>query len=157
MHIQSLGVALLCCGALCMSGCFTRSESPPPSAASEPLAWVEERLENNGAVIMLGFRGPGTPSSKWEPVAAITDHDGKPVAGAMVFVQFVTADAKETQGPEFATQYEPGSEQAPALYTPGKLPAPEGASTPSVRFRIVLPESEEDFVQEIPLPHAGRV
>jgi hypothetical protein len=145
----AIGIAAL------VVGCG-RSFTPPAAAPPPPLLWVEEGIERAGMKISLGYRGAtATVDRSVEPVAAIT-HNGEPVAGAMVFTSLVRggsdATNREPTTDEVATVYEPAGEQTPALYASGKLHLPDGQSPHAVRFRIVLPGADEDFMREISLP-----
>jgi hypothetical protein len=117
--------------------------------------WVEEGIEHAGMKISLGYRGAAAADSDVEPIAAITQN-GKPVAGAMVFTSLVAAGSdtknREPTTGEAATVFEPAGGQTPALYASGKLHLPEGQSPHAVRFRIVLPGADEDFIRKISVP-----
>jgi hypothetical protein len=95
--------------------------------------WAEKGIEHAGATIDLGVR------KSVEPVAAIT-MGGEPVAGAMVFVN------------ETPTLYEPAKGKTPALYAAGKVELAKDAEKRVARFRIVLPDADEDFTRMVPLP-----
>lgn len=100
---------------------------------------MEQDIEHEGAEISLGRRGE-------EPVAAIT-RDGKPVANAMVFCSPLDGDGKPI-GDEAATTYEAAAGNAPPLYVTDPRARP--ASGPLlIRFRIVLPDAEQEFTRDI--------
>ena len=135
-----LAAALVGCG----------SFSTPSTQVQKPVHWLEQGIDHEGTRIDLGYRGERT-SAEIEPVAVIT-RQGKPVSDAMVFVQLVSADGKETFGDEAATVYEPGVGKAPALYAPGPLKVSEGDASRVVRFRVVLPEVDVDWTRDVKLP-----
>ena len=152
MHHKFALSTLVLVGLLVFGGC-PRSASPDAENAAPPPVWVEKDIDHHGSTIALGFRG-GLTDDGVEPIAAIT-RDGQPVAGAMVFVRLVPAGGEAATGAsvdEVATLYEPASEPAPALYTPGRLPVPAGQAKPAAQFRIVLPDAADELTQEIPLP-----
>jgi hypothetical protein len=137
-----------------LGGCARAS--PDPGAAAPPLVWGEKDIEFRGATIDLGFRDAALSAGRSvEPVATIT-RNGASVPGAMVFIALIpspgSASDNERLIDEAPARYEPPGQQSPALFTAGELPLPEGAAPPAVRFRIVLPDADEDFTREIPLP-----
>jgi hypothetical protein len=148
--------ALLLCSLLIPLGGCTGRPSPDADAASPLLNWSGEAIEFRGAKIRLGFRGAaGTADRSMEPVANIT-RDGAPVPGAMVFIALIASSGKASDAERLLEEapaiYELPTQQTPALYTTGKRQLPDGVVPTAVRFRIVLPEAEEDFTREIPPP-----
>jgi hypothetical protein len=146
----ALSVVTLAAALISFTGC-PRSASSTRESSAPAITWQEEGLSHGGANIKLGVRQASNPTAdSIEPVAAITA-DGQPVAGAMVFVSLVDPAKESADSPgEVPTLYEPGSDDAPALYTPGPLELRAG--TTGVRYRIVLPEVNDDFTHEISLP-----
>jgi hypothetical protein len=122
---------------------------PPPSA--KPLIWIEKDIQHEGMTISLGYRGQAEEGERGvEPIATIT-RDGQPVANAMVFCSLLAAD-DQAMGDEAATLYEPPVGKEAGLYTPGKMKLPDKGSRCTVRFRIVLPESEQDWLRDVEIP-----
>jgi hypothetical protein len=123
--------------------------------AAPNITWIEKGISHAGAVIRLGVCQPSAKSTNVEPVAAI-EREGKPVAGAMVFVQLLAAiEGKKAGGDsasELTTVYKPGGEKTPAIYSPGKLARSKSGAEAIARFRIVLPGVDEDFVRDIVIP-----
>jgi hypothetical protein len=137
-----------CCA---LAGCGGSASSPQPGPSVEVPAkpaptWLEKDIEHEGATISLGYRGQIGKDRSVQPVAAIRQ-DGKPVAGAMVFCMLV-AEEGEPIGQEMPTFYEPeaGGE---ALYIAPELQLPESGTQYIVRFRIVLPDAEQDLTREM--------
>lgn len=129
-----------------LSGCSCNSQPVSPGIAAP--VWLEEGIEHEKTTISLGQRGERLDAERWvEPVAAIT-RDGKSVASAMVFTSLISADGTVIVD-EAATVYESTGEDGPGLYTPGKLEPPAGSTPHAVRFRIVLPEVEEEWTREV--------
>lgn len=148
----ALAALLVCSLMIPLGGCAQGTPQTRPTV--QPLVWSEKNIEFQGATIDLGFREVAAPGRSVEPVAAIT-RDGAPIAGAMVFISLVASGGSESaqrSSDEASALYEPPGEQTPALYTAGELRLPEGAARPAVRFRIALPDAEEDFTREVPLP-----
>ena len=108
--------------------------------------WLEKDIEHEGATISLGYRGEIGNDRRVQPVAAIRQ-DGKPVAGAMVFCMLV-AEEGEPIGQEMPTVYEQGAGGA-GLYIAPELQLPERGTQYIVRFRIVLPDAEQDLTREM--------
>ncbi len=161
MHRRRIIYAAFLCGWVASwSGCANRQSSEPEQAAVTPLVWSVEGIEFHGATIRLGYRAATTSADRSvEPVAAIS-RGGAPVPDAMVFITLIATgseaggEAREEQATdnESATLYEPPDQQTPGLYTAGRRQRPDDSETHAVRFRVVLPEIEEDFTREIPLP-----
>ena len=128
-----------------LSGCGGATNPmplPPPPPPPGPAATWVENIEYEGAKIALGHRGE-------EPLAAII-RDGQPVANAMVFCTPLSAEGKPVDD-EVATVYQPAAGKDPAIYAAGPWKRP--ASGPIlVRFRIVLPEVDEDWTRDVELP-----
>jgi hypothetical protein len=149
--------AFLCGWVASWSGCTNRQSSEPEQAAvPPPLVWSTEGVEFHGATIRLGYRAATTSADRSvEPVAAIS-RGGAPAPDAMVFITLIAtgSEAREEQATnnESATLYEPPDQQTPGLYTAGRRQRPDNSEAHAVRFRVVLPEIEEDFTREIPLP-----
>jgi len=137
-----------------LAGCGSNPPDTPgkPGPAETPPAvtWVEKEIEHAGNTISLGVRAEPKSTSSLEPVVAIT-RDGKPVDNAMVFDRLVSADDGQPRGDEVATVYEPAAGSEPALYAQGKLAWPEAGKC-KVRFRIVLPNVDEDWQRDVELP-----
>jgi hypothetical protein len=142
------------------SGCGSHATTPVDQPRSgdavqqpqTPVKWVEQGIEHDGAQISLGYRGPPpSDGGTIEPVASVT-RAGKPVADAMVFTRLVSPGGSELKGDELATVYETSSDSEANLYTPGKLKLPHRASKCDVRFRIVLPDDEQDWTRDIEIP-----
>ena len=70
----------------------------------------------------------------------------------MVFNRLVSPDGQTPFGDEVATVYEPASDGQPACYARGKLRFPEEDTSAAVRFRIILPETNEEWNRDISLP-----
>jgi hypothetical protein len=154
-NLDFLVALVLCSLILLPGGCKSRT-STDSDATAPRLLWREEALEFRGTSIKLGFRGETSASgSSIEPVAAIS-RDAAPVADAMVFIALTAPGGTTTENAllanEAATLYEPPSGQTPALYTAGRLSWPESAGSPAARFRVVLPDAEEDFIREVAAP-----
>jgi len=143
-------VTLVLCLPALLAGCA--GNSPVTPEAQEPLAWIEKGIVHKGVEITLGHRGKSAGAERWvEPVVSIT-HEGEPVANAMVFNSLVSTDGSKVIGDEVATVYEPPSGKEPALYAQGKLKPPTGSWPCVVRFRIVLPDIEEQWTRDIEIP-----
>lgn len=142
-----------------LAGCGSNSPVPAPSPgpaetpSKQPaVQWIEEGVEHQGRTISLGYRLPTADAEREiEPVAAITQ-EGKPAADAMVFSKLVSVDGEAADGKEAATLYEAASGKAPAIYGQGKLKLPAAANRCVVRFRIVLPDSDQDWERELEIP-----
>ncbi len=131
--------------ALLLAGCYRQPATPPaePSAAANPPVWIEENLVHDGTKISLGYRGPHAHAGEAiEPLAKIT-RAGQPVASAMVFDGLVSVDGKPTADPDVATAYDR------SLYGQAKLPIPAGANQCVVRFRVLLPQRDEEWTRDI--------
>ncbi|MCH7728795.1 MAG: hypothetical protein IH991_20270 [Planctomycetes bacterium] len=111
--------------------------------------WVEKGIRYEAVIIDLGYRDKVADGARWlEPVAMIT-RDRAPVANAMVFNSLVSADSSDVIGEEVATVYEPSPDSDTAWYTQGKLRFPDGISQCVVRFRIVLPNSQQAWTRDV--------
>lgn len=133
-----------------LAGCT--GNSPAPSETQPPLAWVEKDIVHEGTKISLGHRSHPHNAERWlEPVATIS-RDGKPVANAMVFNSLLAADGSQVVVEEVATVYEPPAGESPGLYAQGKMKLPPASSPSVVHFRIVFPDSEQEWTRDIELP-----
>jgi hypothetical protein len=138
---------------LLLAGCGGNSSqpSPAPPSTTKPLTWIEKDIQHEGMTISLGYRGPAEGGERGvEPIATII-RDGQSVANAMVFCSLLSAD-DQAMGDEAATLYEPPAGKEPGLYTAGKMKLPDEGSRCTVRFRIVLPESEQDWLRDVEIP-----
>jgi hypothetical protein len=110
----------------------------------EPLVFVEEGIQHEGAAIALGYRAsPTAEDPSIEPITVI-NREGLSVTNAMVFCSLASPSG-EVAGEEAATVYVPASEKTPAHYGRAKLSLPKGASPPKVRFRIILPGTDQEW------------
>ena len=156
MH-NELAFSVVVLGLLVVGGCARKpsaeNEASPAASDAPQVKWVEENIDHHGAKIALGFRGDATDDGV-EPVASIT-RDEKPVAGAMVFVTLVPATDEASPSAnaaaEVATLYEAGEGTA-AIYTPGRLPVPQGDAKLAAKFRIMLPDAADEFTRATALP-----
>ncbi len=115
----------------------------------DALVWVEEGVEHAGFVLALGHHGKHLHAASFvEPAVSIT-RDGADVADAQVFNSLVSADGETVIREEAATVYEPKTDEEPAHYAQGKLHLPKGAQEFLIRFRIVLPETDDELTREI--------
>jgi hypothetical protein len=141
-----------------LAGCGSNPESSPalpakPGAAEKhsSVVWIERDIEHEGSMISLGYRDQSKADTPLEPVTAIT-RDGKPVADAMVFNRLVDADTGDGLGDEVATIYEPSPGSDPAIYAQGKLKRPDSTKKCKVRFRVVLPNVDQEWQRDVELP-----
>ena len=130
------------------------NDSPRKTSSSAHVAvkseweWLEADNQVEGMTIALGHRHRETSGSGWlEPAAAITKN-GTSVADAMVFTAFISADGQVIRD-ELATVFEPSSDDAPAVYTPGKQRVPESRTSLAVRYRIILPGVAEEWTRDV--------
>jgi hypothetical protein len=151
-NCSSVTRLLLPVACACLIGCGTsKPSSPSKPANAEPIVWLEEGLDCEGAKVSVGYRGSKPKGgASLEPVVSIT-RDGSPVADAMVFDRLVSADGQTTHGAEAATVYEPAADGKSGNYEQGKLQLPENADGLALRVRVVLPESETDWQKDVPL------
>lgn len=127
----------------------SRAESPVEDGTNDGVEWVEKGIAHEGFTIDLGYRiedADGTQSV--EPVAKIT-RDKAPVANAMVFNSLVPAAGGEATGEEVATVYEVAPNSDAAWYAQGKLRLPDGAILWVVRFRVILPNSQQAITRDV--------
>lgn len=104
--------------------------------------------------ISLGHRDANQHEDGWlEPIVAITK-DGRPVADAMVFCRLVSTPKSAPVGDEIATVYEVDPSGTQGRYAQSKLRLPENDAEFAVRFRIILPETDEEWTRDVVLPSA---
>ena len=148
--------SLLALLALCPSfvvGCVpvSRRGSEVDEHRDGQVVWVEKGIAHEDVVIDFGYRNEVADGVRWiEPVAVIT-RDGKPVANAMVFNSLASAGGGSVTE-EVATRYTPSPDSDTAWYAQGKLLLSDDTAECAVRFRIVLPSSQQAWTREITLP-----
>ncbi|MAG92606.1 MAG: hypothetical protein CMJ48_02470 [Planctomycetaceae bacterium] len=115
----------------------------------DALVWVEEGVEHGSFVLALGHHGKHLHAASFvEPAVSIT-RDAADVADAQVFNSLVSADGETVIREEEATVYEPETDEEPAHYAQGKLHLPKGSKQYVIRFRIALPDSDDEFTRDI--------
>jgi hypothetical protein len=113
--------------------------------------WLEKGIPHKDVAVDLGYRSDPEAGVTLEPVAKIVQN-GTPVADAMVFNVLVAVDGGDVIGEEMATVYESLSGSNAAIYAQGTLHPPAGAAQCTVRFRIVLPDSQEAWTRDVMIP-----
>jgi hypothetical protein len=150
------GILLLLSAVGCTPRPSTKSgpEDAPGQLSQPDIVWAQTDLDHQGASINLGYRARSAADSTIRAVASVV-RDDEPVASAMVFVDVVSTSTDETAAStaagEKATVYEPATDDSPAHYISEPVSLPAGSKDLALRFRIVLPEAEDDFVHQVPL------
>ena len=120
------------------------------SASDDALTWSKV-LKEQQYDIYLGFHGANLlAGSSVEPAVQII-RDGKAVADAKVFNALFKADGKTILADEVATVYEPPTGDEPSHYAQGALKIPPGTREAVIRFRVILPESNEERKYDVPV------
>lgn len=148
LTLRILAWGMLAVGAA--TGCHSRSADRP--AARPEVVWVEDDIPHDDVRISLGYRPVRSDDGTLpHPVARIT-RDGEPVANAMVFCGIVSGDSGEKVGDEVATEYRSSPAADTGYYVQSGLQWPENGVRYRIRYRIVLPDSEQVWTREMSLP-----
>src|SRR4051812_368853 len=97
----SIGRLVLFFACVGLIGCDFSKPGPPAKATNaEPIVWLAEGLDCEGAKISVGYHGSNPKAGQsLEPVVSITRNEG-PVADAMVFDRLVSAEGETMHGAE---------------------------------------------------------
>lgn len=148
MRHHPLFLCTLTVFALISTGC-PKAPSATTATDDPKIQWVEEGIEHEGYTIALGYRKATADANEVEPVASI-QRDGAPIAGAMVFVRLLKSGASDAPpAADLPTTYHAAEESDSAFYSAGPLPSGDGGTSPSVAFRIALPDVTTDFTHEL--------
>ena len=121
---------------LCLAGCFGTSNN----SDADPATWVEENIAMDDVSISLGHL-------ENEPVARVT-RGGNAAADVMVFCGIAESKACDLLSYEVATIYDRESK----LYVAEGFDVAAQESGTQVRFRVVLPNTEQPWIGHMPLP-----
>jgi len=147
------------CAAICLMICSTIAGcGRRPGGEADGITWVEKGVDRNDVTIDFGYRTPPKSGSRFgggavEPVARIT-RDGVPAADAMVFVSLAAPKGEQNVADEEPTVYEFSQQTADAYYAQALLNPPSDKAECVVKFRIVLPDGENEWTHEVTLPVA---
>lgn len=128
---------------------------PHTHEGDDALVWVRRDIEQGEFKITLGHHGKHLHAGQDVEPAVMITRDGKPVADAKVFNSLHSEDGSKELAPEKATVFEPTTDEEPAHYAQGDLSIPKGVTKALVRFRIVLPGSDEAITLDMPLTVEG--
>lgn len=137
-----------------LAGCVPISKHKPDAgeaaeSGAVELVWVEKGIRHEDVEVDLGYQINVEEGVRWlEPFVVIT-RDGAPVPNAMVFNSLVSSGESDMYADEVATVYARSPSADMACYSQGKLRLPDGNSEQKVRFRIVLPSSEEAWTNNM--------
>lgn len=118
---------------------------------ADKLHWPKENIQLQDYLVSLGHHGNHFhKGDSIEPAVMITKN-GSDVVDATVFNSLVSADGSNVIAEEAKMVFEPKTESEPAHYAQGKLEIPKDSEGLKIRFRIKLPDVQEESVHEIEL------